>query len=158
MIGPILKFHRAKILRMNEDFVHWLSPLDDDKLDYILDRAAYQRQIYDGAGVLLGYPHNVDYPDHKNLTYLRKHLSNFFYIERVIISRQAQGQGLGQSLYKDVERFARSQGFKHLACEVNTKPNNPGSHLFHERLGFNALADVDYPNYNAALRYYEKPL
>jgi len=158
MIGPVLKSHRAKILRMNEEFVYWLSPMDDDKLDYILERASYQRQINDGTGVLLGYAHNANYPDHKNLMWLNKHLSDFFYIERIIISKDAQGQGLGQKLYDDVERFARSKGFKHLACEVNTKPDNPGSHKFHLAQGFRAIGEADYPIYDAAVRYYEKPL
>jgi len=156
MIGPVGKAHHRSILQMNEAFVHWLSPLDQNKLDYILDRAAYQRQINDGAGVLLGYADDVDYPDHKNLTWLNTKLSNFFYIDRIIISGAAQGQGLGRRLYEDVESFARKAGYKTLACEVNTKPNNPTSHHFHLSMGFKPIGDVDYPAYDAALRYYAK--
>ena len=49
-------------------------------------------------------------------------------------------------------------GFAHLACEVNTRPNNPASHTFHLKMGFKAIGDADYPDYKASLRYYEKPL
>ncbi|MEP1229875.1 MAG: GNAT family N-acetyltransferase, partial [Litorimonas sp.] len=145
MIGPILKSHRTEILRNNAEFVHWLSPLNDDKLDYILGRAAYQRQINEATGVLLGYSHDVDYPDHKNLIWLQRHANDtnsderFFYIDRVIIARKAQGQGLGRRLYEDVICFARQCGYKRLVCEVNTKPNNPRSHAFHLRMGFTAI-------------------
>ena len=42
MIGPILKRHHAKILRMNEEFVHWLSPLEEDELTTLLNLAQYK--------------------------------------------------------------------------------------------------------------------
>lgn len=158
MIKPISKAHHGKILQMNAAFVHWLSPLDQKGLDYILARAAYQRQINDGEGALLGYAYNVDYPDHKNLKWLKNRLTDFFYIDRVIISRRAQGSGLGKQLYKDVENYARAEGYKALACEVNTKPNNPSSHQFHLSMGFEAIGDMDYPAYNTSLRYYSKSI
>jgi len=164
MIGPILKSHRPKILRMNTEFVHWLSPLDDDRLDYILDRASYQRQIHDGTGVLLGYGHDVDYPDHENLGWLQGHANklrgsdSFFYIDRVIIARDGQGKGFGQQLYDDVARFAKRSGYARLVCEVNTRPNNPASHAFHLAMGFSAIGEAEYSASDAAVRYYEKPL
>lgn len=157
MISPILKSHRAKILRMNQEFVHWLSPLDEDDLTALLDLAQYKKQIHDAAGVLIGYAHDVDY-DHKNLKWLRARFDTFFYIDRIILDSSAQGKGYGRQLYADFEAQARRRGLPRLVCEVNTKPNNPGSHSFHERLGFTALADVEYPDYNAAIRYYEKLL
>ena len=65
---------------MNEAFVHWLSPLDETGLSYVLERADYARQIKEGQGVLIGYAHDVDYPDHWNMMWLSAHLENFFYI------------------------------------------------------------------------------
>ena len=149
---------------MNTEFVHWLAPMDDDGLDYILERASYQKQIHDAAGVLLGYAHDVDYPDHENLDWLRTHAQvencshDFFYIDRVIISRHGQGKGLGRKLYEDVTRFAQRGGYARLVCEVNTKPNNPTSHAFHLAMGFNAIGDAEYQSKEAAVRYYEKLL
>jgi len=107
---------------------------------------------------LIGYPHDADYPNHKNLTWLRHHIENFFYIERVIINSDSQGNGYGQKLYQDVENYARQNGYKALACEVNTKPNNPGSHKFHKAAGFQAIGEEYYQTFNAAVRYYKKPI
>jgi len=157
MIGSILKSHRPKILRMNAEFVHWLSPLDDDGLDDLLALAQYKKQIADGAGVLIGYGHDVDY-DHKNLAWLRPRFERFFYIDRVIIAANAHGNGYARQLYEDFEREARRRGLPRLGCEVNTRPDNPGSHAFHLAMGFRAIGDEDYPAYNASLRYYEKLL
>ena len=157
MIGEITPGHYDQILKINAEFVHWLSPLDRDGLIKLLKLSHYTRQIDDAAGILIGYDHDVDY-DHKNLRWLRPRFDRFFYIDRIIIDGAAQGQGYGRKLYADFEAEARRRGLPRLVCEVNTKPNNPGSHRFHEGFGFNALADVEYPDYNATLRYYEKPL
>ena len=157
MIGPITPDHYDQILKINAEFVHWLSPLDRDDLIALLGRAHYTRQIDNGQGVLIGYAHDVDY-DHKNLRWLRARFDAFFYIDRVIIDGAAQGKGYGQKLYEDFETEARRRGLPRLVCEVNTKPDNPGSHRFHERFGFHAVGEEDYPDYNAAVRYYEKPL
>ena len=106
----------------------------------------------------MGYARDTNWPDHKNLTWLRARLDDFFYIDRIIIDGRAQGQGLGQTLYQDIEDFARQLGHKYLACEVNTIPDNPGSHRFHEAFGFKALGVEDYPAYGKAVRYYAKAL
>jgi len=157
MIGEITPDHYDQILKINAEFVHWLSPLDQDDLTKLLNLSHYTRQIDNAAGVLIGYAHDVEY-DHKNLRWLRPRFDKFFYIDRIIIDASAQGKGYGRILYEDFEAEARRRDLQRLVCEVNTKPDNPGSHRFHERFGFNALADVDYPEYNASLRYYEKPL
>lgn len=158
MIGDITAAHHVDILRMNAEFVHWLAPLEQDELEVLLRRSSYARQIDDGRGILIGYAHDVDYPDHRNLLWLKQRLETFFYIDRIIIDKAAQGQGYGAKLYADIERFARVRGYDWLACEVNTLPDNPGSHMFHVRSGFQPLGDEAYPEIGKALRYYAKPI
>jgi len=131
--------------------------MDAAELSYVLARAAYARQIKDGAGVLIGYAHDADYPDHWNMNWLRARLENFFYIDRIIIDDEAQGQGLGQQLYRDIERFAAARGYKWLACEVNISPNNPRSHRFHKGAGFEAIGEQVFSDVKA-VRYYAKAL
>ena len=162
MIGPITSSHHAAILKMNADFVHWLAPLNQAGLDRMLERAAYGRQIDNGQGVLVGYADTVDYPDHENLNWLRGRYTSFFYIDRVIIAKEAHGRGYGQRLYDDVECFAREQGYTYLTCEVNTQPDNPGSHRFHLARGFEAAGTQSYPSnangFSKAVKYYAKAL
>ena len=158
MIKDITPEHYAQILRINEQFVHWLSPMDEDELKYVLSIADYKQQIAEGQGVLIGYPHDADYPDHKNLIWLRRHVQDFFYIDRIIIDESSQGKGYGRRLYQDIESYALTRGYKALACEVNTRPDNPGSHKFHEAFGFESIGEENYPNYNKAVRYYKKNL
>ena len=157
MIGDITPDHYPAILEMNAEFVHWLAPLDQAGLDHMLEKATYARQIDDCGGVLFAYGHDADY-SHKNIEWLSTRFDQFLYIDRIIISADAQGKGLGKTLYSDLVRFARLRGYPRLVCEVNTKPDNPGSHKFHEKFGFVAIEDVDYPSFDATLRYYEKLL
>lgn len=161
-IGPVTPAHHAKILGLNTEFVHWLSPLDQAGLTTLLTQVDYARQIEDGLGVLLGFSSDTTYDTthgHKCLTWLRARFTRFFYIDRVIIDPGAHGQGLARALYADFEQAARRADSPRLVCEVNTAPiDNPRSHRFHQALGFRPLADVDYPAYNATLRYYEKSL
>ena len=161
MIGEISSAHYAQILKINEHFVHWLSPLDMDELHYVLSKARYARQINNGRGVLIGYGHNADYPyypEHENMNWLSQRFDRYFYIDRIIIDENVSGHGLGRRLYEDLEKFARATGYPRLTCEVNTLPDNPGSHRFHERMGFRACGDQIFEPNIKAVRYYEKPL
>ena len=158
IITDISPEHYGTVLRLNAEFVQWTAPMDAAALDLIMGHADYARQINDGAGILIGYAHDTHYPDHKNLIWLRQHLSNFFYIDRIIIGTAAQGQKLGRKLYDDIADFARARGHSHLACEVNTVPDNPGSHRFHLRFGFEPIGERDFPDDNKSVRYYAKAL
>jgi predicted GNAT superfamily acetyltransferase len=132
--------------------------MDKAELELVLSHADYARHINAMQGVLIGYAHDGTYPDHKNLEWLREHLTNFFYIDRIIIDTRARGQGLGQKLYEDIADFAKQHGHSHLACEVNTVPDNPASHRFHLAFGFTPLADRDFPGDTKSVRYYAKKI
>lgn len=158
MIGPITPSHHAQFLRINERFVDWLSPLDQAGLDYVLSKAAYARQIDDAQAVLIGYPHDVDYPDHWNISWLSQKFEAFFYIDRIIVDERAHGKGYGKQLYADIETFARERGYPLLCCEVNTIPDNPASHRFHLAQGFIPCGEQTHASRKKAVRYYAKRL
>ncbi|WP_427454225.1 GNAT family N-acetyltransferase [Litorimonas sp. WD9-15] len=163
MIVAFSSEYKARFLQLNAEFVHWLSPLDNKGLDYLLSKTSYQKCMIDPEtgqllGALLAYPHDIDYPDHANLIWLRQNLSEFFYIDRIVIAAEAQGQGVGHALYQDLAVHAQSQGYKNLACEVNTRPDNPGSHMFHQRAGFIAIGKRNIPEKSKAVCYYAKAI
>ena len=158
MIGDITKAHYDQILRINEHFVHWLAPMDRVELEYVLGIASYARQINAAQGVLIGYSDDAPYPGHENMQWLSKKFNRYFYIDRVIVEETALGRGYGRLLYEDIENFARTSGYPRLTCEVNICPDNPGSHRFHECMGFRPCGDHIYKPGVKAVRYYEKPL
>lgn len=157
MIGYIRTEHLPTILANNQRFVHWLSPLNMTDLEKLIAAASYARQIEEGEGVLLGFradsPHQSD-----NLSWLRNQFDDFVYIDRVIIGEDAHGQGYGRNLYEDYEAYAREHHIPRMVCEVNTIPDNPGSHKFHHRLGFVPCGEVGMLGGKKRVRYYEKLL
>lgn len=77
------------------------------------------------------------------------------YVDRIAISETARGQRLGEALYRAAFEAAKPNVY--LCCEVNTDPDNPGSHRFHQRLGFTAIGDHRY-RANYAVRFYARDL
>ncbi len=63
------------------------------------------------------------------------------YIDRIVVAPSAKGTGVGRALYESVFERARERGANEVSCEVNVDPPNPGSLAFHERLGFQLLAE-----------------
>lgn len=155
IIGSILPIHHAEILKNNLEFVEWLSPLDAGELAELIEKAPYACQINAGQGMLTAFTWDNIY-ENENVDWLQARFNSFVYIDRVIISAQAQGKGFGQKLYADLERFAKAGGYDRIVCEVNTMPDNPGSHIFHERLGFEACGEADILDGAKRVRYYMK--
>jgi len=70
-----------------------------------------------------------------NFEWFQANRERFVYIDRIIVAEAAQGLGIGRQLYLDLAEFAAPFADL-LTCEVNIRPPNPGSILFHERMGF----------------------
>ena len=61
----------------------------------------------------------------------------FVYVDRIIVSAELRGQGVATGLYNDPFERARMTRYKRISCELNAKPPNPQSDLFHDKMGFN---------------------
>ena len=65
------------------------------------------------------------------------------YIDRIVVSAQAKGTGVGRAMYESVFQRALERGANEITCEVNVMPPNPGSLAFHERMGFRRIGEQD---------------
>lgn len=127
---PILR----QALALNAGVVHWTSPLDAARLGVLLRAAVAAPAVVENAallGFLIGFAPGSAY-DSPNYRWFDQRMARFAYVDRVIVAEAARGRGLARRLYA---RFAALQPGP-LVCEVNTAPPNPGSDLFHARLGF----------------------
>lgn len=78
------------------------------------------------------------------------------YVDRIALLPDARGQKLGEALYQAAfEQFA---GVDEIGCEVNTLPPNPGSHRFHQRLGFVEVGEATYRPGEKAVMFYARGL
>lgn len=75
-----------------------------------------------------------------NYAYFCERLSDFIYLDRVAVTRDYQGKGVGAALYRHVEQSTDAHNF---ALEVNTKPLNEGSLRFHAREGFVQMEELE---------------
>ncbi|MGF1511924.1 MAG: GNAT family N-acetyltransferase [Myxococcota bacterium] len=84
------------------------------------------------------YGPNSDYPS-KNYRWFRSRWTRFYYLDRIVVSPQFQGRGIGRRMMEDASELGRGQSL--LTCEVNLQPPNPRSMAFHLRLGFRRLGE-----------------
>ena len=76
----------------------------------------------------------------ENYAFFEKSFESHLYIDRIVLSEQSRGLGLGGQFYQRIFDKARADGRSAVTCEVNLEPPNPGSLRFHRRWGF---VDVD---------------
>jgi predicted GNAT superfamily acetyltransferase len=129
------------ILALNEESVHFLSPMAAARLTVLAKAACYLRVVEeDGklAAFLLGFRKGADY-DSPNFLWFNARFDDFIYVDRVVVSPEFRGCKLADRLYDDFEGFARANGVGRVTCEVNVEPPNPVSLRFHERRGFREI-------------------
>ncbi len=105
----------AEILRMNQESVQFLSPMDAVRLIVLHEMAAYHRVLSEGGracAFLLAMREACDY-DSPNLSWFTERYDQFLYVDRVVISADQQGRGLGPMLYADLLSFARAVALVH---------------------------------------------
>jgi hypothetical protein len=126
-----------RIHELNQNELPAVSSITQKELVHFLEIADYFRVIKienNIVGFLIALTPGKDYHS-PNYKWFEKHYTQFMYIDRIVIEPAFQGQGLGKTFYDDLKIF--SQGLTPiLTCEVNLKPPNDGSILFHENYGF----------------------
>jgi predicted GNAT superfamily acetyltransferase len=136
---------RESVLALNHAHEIETSPLDAAAHDAMLG-SAFHADAVDGGrdAFLIAFDEGAAYAS-PNFLWLKRRLSRFVYVDRVVVAAHARGQGLAASLYGEVFRRTRDSGRTIIACEVNLAPPNPASDAFHARLGFGEIGQVGAP-------------
>lgn len=74
------------------------------------------------------------------------------YVDRIAVDPATRGLGLGEILYNAA--FDLTASLDGLGCEVNLLPPNPGSHRFHQRLGFKEVGRQVFEPDQKSVAYY----
>lgn len=90
-------------------------------------------------GFVMAMDPGLDYAS-ENYVFFEASFTNHLYIDRIVLTDESRGLGLGSILYEHIFERARRDGRERVTCEVNLEPPNPGSLRFHRRWGFE---DVD---------------
>jgi hypothetical protein len=90
------------------------------------------------AGFMILLRPGSAYPS-DNYGWFEKTFPRHLYVDRIAVSADARGRGVGRALYEDALRRAADLGEQRVTAEVNEDPPNPESMAFHTRLGFRHL-------------------
>ena len=126
------------VLTLNREWEHFLNPQDEESLRALVDLTDIAI-VAETEGVveafLLGMGPGRAY-DSDNYRWFAERHEDFLYIDRVVVSGDVHGAGLGGALYDYVSDRARERGVPVVVCEVDIEPMNAVSDRFHARRGF----------------------
>jgi predicted GNAT superfamily acetyltransferase len=128
----------AAVLALNLESEAMLAPMDAAHLGALEAKAAYHRVAIEDDAVsafLLAFREGADY-DSPNYRWFSERYDRFLYVDRVAVSAEHQGRGLGASLYANLFAFARAHDVPRVVCEYYSEPMNLASQAFHARMGF----------------------
>lgn len=128
----------TEILRLNTQWVHFLSPMHLARLQILHQMAAVHRVVEHAGTVcafLLALREGCAY-DSLNYRWFAQRYPRFLYVDRVVIAGDWHGHGLGRMLYADLFAFARHGGIDTVTCEIDADPPNEPSRRLHAALGF----------------------
>ena len=103
------------------------------------------------VALLICLPSGLPYAS-ANYRHLSKQIDSFLYVDRIAVSENARGAGVGRALYEEMANRAAGQ-WPCVLCEVNEDPPNPASMAFHHRLGFEDLDSWDNPQSGKRVRF-----
>ncbi len=134
------------MLALNQGAQAETSSLTIDSLRRLLDMAFHVGLWDEGRlGFVIALAQDAPY-ENANFEWFRSRYPRFVYIDRVIVSPAARGQGVAGRLYDQLFEVARQSGHELVGCEVNVDPPNPISMAFHERHGFKAAGERRLPS------------
>jgi predicted GNAT superfamily acetyltransferase len=142
-ILPIEPNDYDAVLTLNRESVPHVNLIDALELQWFVDNAACSRvaKIDDRlAGFLIGLRPGADYAS-PNYQWFCDNYDDFAYIDRVVVSTWARRRGVADALY-DAFRSSQSDATV-MTCEVNIRPSNEGSMVFHERMGFRQISSQE---------------
>ncbi|WP_417769525.1 GNAT family N-acetyltransferase [Stappia sp.] len=160
-IRPFLPADAGAARRVNEASLPAVNSLSEAELLALAEMSVHTLVAVRGedlVGLLVCLDQGADY-DSRNFTWLKDNLGRFAYVDRIALAPEARGAGIGQLFYQDlIARLAAepARATAPLACEVNTRPPNPGSLRFHQRLGFAEIGAQDLGD--KAVVYLSRPL
>jgi predicted GNAT superfamily acetyltransferase len=132
------------LLALNAASVRELSPLDEERLRYIL-ALAHRSMVVERAGQVVAFAVAIapgtDY-DSKNYVWFGERYERFMYLDRIAVAAAQRRHGIGAQLYNALEQAAAP--FERMVCDVNVDPPNEASLAFHAFRGYLEVGRLEH--------------
>ncbi len=150
MLRPATADDGPRLLELNAESVHYLSPLDGPRLAALAAMAAFCVVTDDPAaegvdGFLLALREGADY-DSPNYRWFAARYAQFLYVDRIVIAGTARGRGRGRTLYEHLFAVARATGVERVTAEFDIEPPNEPSARLHAAFGFREVGRQRLPS------------
>ena len=125
------------IVKMNQEALPAVSSVNINDMNHFLTIVDYFRSLKIEeklVGFLIALTPGKEYHS-INYKWFEKRFDSFMYVDRIAIDPSYQGNGLGKAFYNDLVDFSNNKTDR-ITCEVNIRPKNEGSMIFHEKYGF----------------------
>jgi predicted GNAT superfamily acetyltransferase len=140
-IRDIIDADYAAILDLNRFEEAQTSPMDRDRLDYLVQLASFAKVVLVDDVVIafiLAINDKATYQN-DNFGWFKSRLENFIYIDRIVVGEGSKSGGVGTLLYRSLIDEAIVRNLAWLSCEYNIEPPNEASRRFHDAFGFTEI-------------------
>jgi uncharacterized protein len=151
-LRPITEADVPAVLALNHGFVDLLSPLDAERLLWLVGLADHADvvEVDDRvAGFVLTMAPGAAYDSENYRWHAERYDDAFYYLDRIVIADEMRRRGLAGFVYNAMEDAARP--FGRMTLEVNVDPPNLGSLAFHERRGYVEVGRLGEPGHVVGL-------
>ena len=128
------------IVKMNQEALPAVSSVNINDMNHFLTIVDYFRSLKIEeklVGFLIALTPGKEYHS-INYKWFEKRFDSFMYVDRIVIDHSYLGNGLGKAFYNDLADFSNNKTDR-ITCEVNIRPKNEGSMIFHKQYGFNQV-------------------
>lgn len=146
-VRPMTAADRSAVLSINAQSAPHVATLDEAEFSRLLEMGA---QVLVGVApggdviaYLIAFDRSCAYDGEEFLCLHQTIPEGFTYIDQVAVAPPFHGTGIGRQLYGAVEAMAQAHDQACICCEVNERPQNPGSMSFHAALGFARLGSME---------------
>ncbi len=151
-LRPITDTDVPAVLALNHRFVEVLSPLDAERLAWLVglaDRAEVLEVDDQVAGFVVTFGPGSDYDSENYRWFSERFGSDFYYLDRIVVAEHLRRRGLAGFVYEAMEAAAQEYG--RMALEVNVDPPNHGSLAFHATRGYAEVGRLGEPGHVVGL-------
>lgn len=145
--------HKKKLLALNNKFSKETSTLTMEQLEEMANNAYCAIGIAPDVALLIAFDETSEYQN-PNFEYFKTKFDKFIYIDRIIVNRNFQGQGIASNFYEEMLELAKETEHKIICCEIKIDPINDASIAFHENFGFKANEEKVLENGTSIVYYY----